>query len=117
MQTLKYYGSQTVDQQTCSQQGDGLTPKTIPVKLRVYAFTLPRTNHLKTAFDFYDHITKVRYAQGDKEANDAYQARIIDLNDQYIQEMLRSSSTPSSTLAISRKRTGLPFRHATVKGA
>ncbi len=66
----------------------------IPLNLRVYNFTLPKENHLKTAFDFYGHITKVRYPQRDNESNEAWHARLDDLNDKFIVKMLQYRMNP-----------------------
>lgn len=77
---------------TVKEQGKVL--KTIPVTLRVYDFILPRENHLKTAFDFYGHHTKDRYPQGESESDEAFQARIGDLNEKYISAMLQYRLNP-----------------------
>jgi len=73
---------------------DGKTIQTIPVSVHVYNFTLPKTSHLKTAFDFYGQVTKYRYPQGEEESKEAYSARINDLNDKYIIEMLKYRMDP-----------------------
>lgn len=73
---------------------DSRTLGTIPVTIHVYDFTLPKTSHLKTAFDFYGHITKLRYPQGEMESSGAYAARIDDLNDKYIIDMLKYRMNP-----------------------
>ncbi len=75
-------------------QADDLPPQSIPFKLHVYDFTLPRESHLKTAFDFYGHITKMRYPQGEKESEIAWQARVDDINDKFIIEMLKYRMNP-----------------------
>ena len=66
----------------------------IPVSLRVYDFILPKESHLKTAFDFYGHITASRYPQGEREHDLAYRARINDLNDAFTIEMLKYRLNP-----------------------
>ena len=73
---------------------DGLPPRQIPLSVYVYNFVLPKENHLKTAFDFYGHITKVRYPQGERETEVAYQGRIEGLNDKFIIEMLTYRMNP-----------------------
>jgi len=73
---------------------DAKAIRTIPVSVHVYNFVLPKTSHLKTAFDFYGHITGSRYPQGEKEDNGAYKARIDDLNDKYIITMLKYRMNP-----------------------
>ena len=72
----------------------GYEPQHIPVKLKVYNFTLPKESQLKTAFDFYGHITKIRYPQGKNEADEAWQARLNDLNDKFIVSMLKYRMNP-----------------------
>lgn len=73
---------------------DGITAQNIPITLRVYDFTLPQESHLKTAFDFYGHITKLRYPQGEKESDDAWRARIGEINERFIIEMLKYRMNP-----------------------
>lgn len=63
--------------------------KSIPVELTVYDFVLPKENSLKTAFDFYPHVTRDRYFRRENESSDAYQARIGVLNEQFTIEMLK----------------------------
>lgn len=69
-------------------------PKTIPIKLHVYDFQLPVTSQLKTAFDFYGHMTKVHYPQGERESSEAWHARLDALNEQFIFMMLRYRMNP-----------------------
>lgn len=73
---------------------DGETRQTIPVSIHVYDFTLPKNSHLKTAFDFYGHITKIRYPQADNENDKAYRGRINDLNDKFVLMMLNYRMNP-----------------------
>lgn len=75
-------------------QADDMPAQVIAFKLRVYDFTLPKESHLKTAFDFYGHITKMRYPQGEKESEAAWQARVNDVNDKFIIEMLKYRMNP-----------------------
>jgi len=75
-------------------QGLGLPPRVIPLTVRVYDFTLPVDGSLKTAFDFYPHITRTRYPQTDKEPDEGYQARIAELNDKYYIAMLKYRMNP-----------------------
>ncbi len=69
-------------------------PKTIPVTLHVYDFQLPVTSQLKTAFDFYGHMTKVRYPQGERETSEAWHARLDAINEQFIFMMLKYRMNP-----------------------
>lgn len=73
---------------------DNNTIQTIPVAVHIYNFILPQTSHLKTAFDFYGHITKDRYPQSNNENDEAYHARIGDLNEKYIMAMLKYRMNP-----------------------
>jgi hypothetical protein len=82
-----YKGSLTV-------RADGISDQTIPVSLHVYGFALPVESHLKTAFDFYGHLTKERYPQGEKESDSAWQARINEINDKFLIEMLKHRMNP-----------------------
>ena len=75
-------------------KADGVSPWQTPVTLRVYDFELPKQSHLKTAFDFYGHITKTRYPQQDKESDAAYQARLDELNDDFIVNMIKYRENP-----------------------
>ncbi len=66
----------------------------IPLQVHVYNFVLPVEGSLKTAFDFYGHETFRRYPQRDNESNEAYQARLGDLNNQYMIAMLKYRINP-----------------------
>ncbi len=66
----------------------------IPVTLQVYNFELPKQNHLKTAFDFYDYLTKRQYPQGQQEDDNTYKERINEINDKYIVSMLKYRMNP-----------------------
>ncbi len=79
---------------TVTIRAPGIADQSIPVSLKVYDFTLPKESHLKTAFDFYGHITKERYPQGEKESEEAWQGRINELNDRFIVEMLKHRMNP-----------------------
>jgi hypothetical protein len=68
--------------------------KTLLVSVQVYDFSLPQSSHLKTAFDFYGHITKLRYPQGDLENDNAYTARLGEVNDKFITMMLSYRMNP-----------------------
>lgn len=81
-------------QGTVTVSGEGIAPQTLPINLRVYDFTLPLESHLKTAFDFYGHITKLRYPQGEKEPDTAWRARIDEINENFIVEMLKYRMNP-----------------------
>ncbi len=75
-------------------RAENIAPQTLAVQLRVYDFTLPQESHLKTAFDFYGHITKARYPQGEKESEQAWQARINEINERFLVEMLKHRMNP-----------------------
>lgn len=79
---------------TVTVSADGITPQNIPVSLRVYDFTIPQESHLKTAFDLYGHITKLRYPQGEKESDIAWKARMDDINEKFLIEMLKYRMNP-----------------------
>lgn len=66
----------------------------IPLNVEVHNFVLSSENRLKTAFDFYGHITPERYPKKENESEDAYQARIARLNEEYIVDMLRHRINP-----------------------
>ena len=66
----------------------------IPLQVQVYNFTLPVEGSLKTAFDFYGHETFKRYPQKDNESKEAYEARLGDLNNKYVIEMLKYRINP-----------------------
>lgn len=66
----------------------------IPVALKVYSFILPLESSLKTAFDFYGHITKLRYPQGEKESDEAWRARVGEINERFIITMLKYRMNP-----------------------
>ena len=82
---------------TIKMMADGMEARQISLTVSVYDFILPQENHLKTAFDFYGHITKSRYPQGEAENEKAYLARLGDLNDKFITAMLKSSAELKST--------------------
>lgn len=73
---------------------------TIPIQIEVYPFTLPRRNTLKTAFDFYGHITDKRYPIRPAEDTSAYRARIERINDAFIVSMLQCRMNPILNLDI-----------------
>lgn len=77
-----------------SVTADGIATQTLPITVRVYDFTLPIESQLKTAFDFYGHITKLRYPQGEKESDIAWRARIDEINEKFIIEMLKYRMNP-----------------------
>lgn len=81
-------------QGTITVSGEGIAPQTLPLNLHVYDFTLPLESQLKTAFDFYGHITKLRYPQGEKEPDNAWKARIDEINEKFIVEMLKYRMNP-----------------------
>lgn len=66
----------------------------IPVTVKVYNFEIPQQNHLKTAFDFYGHLTKARYPQGKDEPDALYLERINELNDRFITTMIQYRQDP-----------------------
>ncbi len=79
---------------TVKIEGQGLAAQNVPVKLHVYGFTLPKEDSLKTAFDFYPQLTKIRYPQGEDESSEAWQARLGALNEKYIITMLQYRMDP-----------------------
>lgn len=60
----------------------------LPLSIKVYDFALAPKSRLKTAFDFYGHITGTRYPKRENENEEAYQRRIALLNQKYIIDML-----------------------------
>ena len=68
--------------------------KELPVSLTVENFTLPLESHLKTAFDFYGHITAKRFPQKQNESNEMYSARIAEINEKFIINMLQHRMNP-----------------------
>jgi len=79
---------------TVMVKGLNFAPQAIPVSLHVYDFSLPKQSYLKTAFDFYGQLTKIRYPQGDEEPADTWQARVDDINDKFIITMLKHRMNP-----------------------
>lgn len=79
---------------TLKVTGEGIGEQSIPLTVTVYDFTLPLESHLKTAFDFYGHRTRDRYFQGERESDQAYQARLDGLNDKFIIMMLKYRMNP-----------------------
>jgi len=77
-----------------SVQAEGKILKNIPVQITVWPFALPKESSLKTAFDFYGHITKKRYPQKANETTENYQARIDAINIRFQQMMLRYRMNP-----------------------
>ncbi len=75
-------------------KGLNFAAQRIPVSLHVYNFTLPKESHLKTAFDFYEGETKIRYPQGDEESAETWHARMNDINDKFIISMLKHRMNP-----------------------
>ena len=75
-------------------KGLNFAAQTIPVSLHVYSFSLPQESHLKTAFDFYGHVTKIRYPQGAEESAETWHARLDDINDKFIINMLKHRMNP-----------------------
>jgi len=75
-------------------KGLNFAAQTLQVKLHVYHFTLPQENHLKTAFDFYGHEIPLRYPQGDGESAETWNARLDDINDKFIIDMLKHRMNP-----------------------
>jgi hypothetical protein len=67
---------------------------TIPVRIEVYPFVLPGKSTLKTAFDFYDHLTSKRYPKQIGEHDSDYRARIDRINDSFIVSMLQFRMNP-----------------------
>lgn len=72
----------------------GNQPQKVFIALEVYDFTLPRESHLKTAFDFYEHLTRLRYLKTEKEDDAQYQARLAEINDAFHIEMLKHRMDP-----------------------
>jgi hypothetical protein len=79
---------------TITIRAKDIAPLYIPFSIKVFDFTLPKENNLKTAFDFYPHITASRYPQKEKETKEAYDARIARFNEQYIVDMLKHRINP-----------------------
>ena len=88
----EYQGTVEVFRQ--GNAGEKIPLQNIPLKVSIYDFVLSKETHLKTAFDFYGHITKDRYFQGEKEPTEVYQSRISELNEKFILEMLRFRMNP-----------------------
>ncbi len=79
---------------TIQLTAEGVEPRSIPVSVRVYDFTLPQEGLLKTAFDFYGHETRTRYKQHPQETEEEYKVRIAELNEKFILEMLKYRINP-----------------------
>jgi len=68
--------------------------KEIPLKLKVYDFTIPVESRLTTAFDFYGHETYKRYPRRDRETKGAYQARLEAINLEFLKTLLTYRMNP-----------------------
>ena len=79
---------------TVTVKGLNFAAQLILVNLHVYNFTLPKESHLKTAFDFYGQNTRFRYPQGDEEPTATWHARLEDINDKFILNMLKHRMNP-----------------------
>jgi len=79
---------------TVRVKGLNFAVQKISVNLHVYDFTLPKEGHLKTAFDFYGFLTKYRYPQKDEESSEAWHARLDDINDKFMVNMLKHRMNP-----------------------
>jgi len=75
-------------------KGLNFAAQSIPISMHVYGFTLPLESHLKTAFDFYGHITKIRYPELADESAIAWNARLDSINDKFIVNMLKHRMNP-----------------------
>jgi len=67
---------------------------TVPVRARVYDFDIPKASRLKTAFDFYGHITYKQFPQREDEPDRAYKSRLGEINDKFIITMLQYRMNP-----------------------
>ena len=79
---------------TVTIKGQDFTPRSLSVHLHVYGFSLPKKSHLKTAFDFYGHLTKVQYPVLENESEKAWASRLDALNEQFITAMLKFRMNP-----------------------
>jgi Domain of unknown function (DUF4091)/Family of unknown function (DUF6067) len=79
---------------TVTIKGQGLALHTILVHLHVYGFSLSKKSHLKTAFDFYGHLTNVQYPSLENESDEAWHARLDALNEQFTIAMLSFRMNP-----------------------
>lgn len=68
--------------------------KEIPITIKVADFKLPLDSHLKTAFDFYPHVTSSRYPRGENESESIYGSRINELNELFIINMIKHRMNP-----------------------
>lgn len=68
--------------------------KEIPLTVKVLNFMLPLESHLKTAFDFYGHITYKRFPRKEKETDEAYKSRLSEVNERFIINMLKHRMNP-----------------------
>ncbi len=75
----------------------------VDLSIHVYDFVLPAVSHLKTAFDFYGHLTKLRFPQKPNEGQDAYDQRIKKIKDQFILTMLLYRMDPILNVDPSNK--------------
>jgi hypothetical protein len=73
---------------TIKVKSSGFADQIIPLRLTVYGFTIPKKSHLKTAFDFYGHLTKLRYPQLPDEPQEIWKERIEDVNEKFIRTMI-----------------------------
>lgn len=65
-----------------------------PIMIHVWPFKLSKEASLKTAFDFYGHLTHVHYPQANNESDLDYQYRLDGINDQFIRMMLNYRMNP-----------------------
>ena len=76
---LKYAGSKT---------------KSIKLKVHVFNFFLPKENHLKTAFDFYDSGLRRMYVKKEGEDSQEYNGRLSQLKTKYYLDMIKHRLMP-----------------------
>jgi hypothetical protein len=79
---------------TIEIQPEGLPYKKIPLNLHVWNFTLPKTSHLKTAFDFYPQFISKFYTRRRGEDYLEWKGRINGLIESYYLSMLRYRISP-----------------------
>ncbi|UCC96024.1 MAG: hypothetical protein JSW40_04545, partial [Candidatus Omnitrophota bacterium] len=73
---------------------EGARIHTIPLHLYVWDFSLPKSFHLKTAFDFYEHFIPRFYTRKKNEHYKAWKERLANITEAYYASMLQYRISP-----------------------
>ena len=79
---------------TIEVQPEGAPYKKIPINVHVWNFSLSKSSHLKTAFDFYPQYVSKFYTRKRREDYNEWKERIRDTVEAYYENMLRYRISP-----------------------